>query len=121
MATGMGKSPAFLARLETSGPGPSLLVAAASTRAAISSSSSIRLRTSCALTVTVGKPQVEDCGIVGGVCQRFPRIGAPPHGVHGKLGALQLSFDDFRNSRLIFDDQKTHALALSENWRATFG
>jgi len=50
MATGMGKSPAFLARLETSGPGPSLLVAAASTRAAISSSSSIRLRTSCALS-----------------------------------------------------------------------
>src|SRR5215468_8308711 len=35
MATGMGKSPAFLARLETSGPGPFLLVAAASTRAAI--------------------------------------------------------------------------------------
>jgi hypothetical protein len=26
MATGMGKSPAFLARLETSGPGPFLLV-----------------------------------------------------------------------------------------------
>src|SRR5262249_912473 len=50
MATGMGKSPAFLARLETAGPGPSLLAAAASTRAAISSSFSIRLRTSRALS-----------------------------------------------------------------------
>src|SRR5262245_26522425 len=65
--------------------------------------------------VTVGKPEVEDCGIVSGVCQRFPRIGAQPHGVHGKLGALQRSFDDFGNPRLIFDDQKTHMLASLES------
>src|SRR5262249_23985188 len=69
--------------------------------------------------VTVGKPEVEDCGILGGVCERFPRIVPPPHGVHCKLGALQRSFDDFRNSRLIFDDQKTHVLGLSENWRVS--
>jgi hypothetical protein len=32
-----------------------------------------------------------------------------------ELGALQRSFDDLRNSRLIFDDQKTHAIASLEN------
>src|SRR5262249_30979872 len=63
-------------------------------------------------SVPVGKPEVEDRGIVGGVCQRFPRIGPQPHGVHGKLGALKRGFDDFRNPRLIFDDQKTHVLAF---------
>src|SRR4051812_25527801 len=43
MATGIGKSPAVLARLETRGPGPSLPVPAARISAAISSSSSISL------------------------------------------------------------------------------
>ena len=71
--------------------------------------------------VTVGKPEVEDCGIVCGVCQRFSRIGPQPHRVHGKLGALERSLDEFRNSSLIFDDKKTHVLALPENCRATFG
>ena len=42
-ATGIGNVPAVLARLETSGPGPSLPVPAASTRMPISASSSISL------------------------------------------------------------------------------
>src|SRR5262249_11791816 len=59
IATGMGKSPAVLLILETSGPGPSLLVAAASTRMAMSSSSSMRLRTSCAFSPS----RITRCGI----------------------------------------------------------
>src|ERR1019366_2646844 len=43
MATGIGKVPALLARLVTSGPGPSLAVPAASTRMPMSVSSSISL------------------------------------------------------------------------------
>ena len=42
--------------------------------------------------------------------QRFPRIGPQPQGVHDKLGSVQHSFDDFRNSRPIFDAKKTHVL-----------
>src|SRR5260221_415346 len=59
IATGMGKSPAVLLTLDTSGPGPSLPVAAASTRMAMSSSSSMRLRTSCAFSPS----RITRCGI----------------------------------------------------------
>ena len=48
MATGIGKLPAELIRLETSGPGPSLAMPAASTRMPMSVSSSISLTISSA-------------------------------------------------------------------------
>ena len=49
-ATGIGKVPAVLARLETNGPGPSFPVPAASTRMPMSASSSISLTISSAVS-----------------------------------------------------------------------
>src|SRR5262249_9349646 len=51
--------------------------------------------------IAVGKPKVEDRGIVGGVCQCFPRIAPQPYSVHDKLSSFQRGFDELRNSRFI--------------------
>ncbi len=72
-------------------------------------------------TIAIGQPEIQDCRIVGGVRQRFPRVSSQADGVYDEFGPFQRSFDELRNSRLIFNDQKTHVPALSENCRVTSG
>ncbi len=83
MATGIGKVPAVLPRLETSGPGPSLAVPAASTRMPMSASSSISLTISSAGVALADHAVRRDAGDVLGARRelverrigRFRRLG----------------------------------------------
>src|SRR5262249_8931921 len=62
--------------------------------------------------IAVGKAEIQNRGIIGGVCQRLLCVGSHAYGVYDEFGSFQCGFDELRNSWLILNDQKTHMRAF---------
>jgi hypothetical protein len=59
--------------------------------------------------IAVGKAEIEDCGIVGRVCQRFSRVCPYPDGVNDEFAARRAAMSSkFGSSSTI----KTHRLTF---------